>query len=115
MAVFRFSERVTVRRVIVNNTSNYDQEIWAAGCRSAPDFSNGLANALTRCIVRHPPHEPGGGRANYGVGLHSIRFLLVGARPLGAVDVGKIAATPYYSQFYIEAIRFEKVLASPSY
>jgi hypothetical protein len=108
MALFRFSEPVTVRRVIVNNVSNYGQEIWAAGCRGNPDFSQGLANALTRCIVRHPPHQPGGGRANYGVGLHRTRVLLVGARPQGTVDLGKISATPYYSQFYIEAIKIER-------
>lgn len=108
MAVFEFSQAVRVNSIRVDDVSNADRDVWIGACGSAPTFSQGLQAALTPCTVRNRNDDASDGPFTHQVGLSGVRYLLVGARPVGTA-LGRIAAgVPGAAAFFIDSINFTK-------
>jgi hypothetical protein len=107
-ALFSFSEPVDVSQVIVDDVSNFDRSIWAAGGTRAPALDLGLVDAFADFIVVNSPDD----LSSDGVFVHdfgaltNIRYLAVGAPIREEVgDQGPFQAFRR-SQFYINGLGF---------
>jgi hypothetical protein len=108
MAVFEFSRVVQVNSIRVDDASNFDRDIWVAACSSAPTFTQGLTAALAPCAVRNRNDDISDGPFTHRVGLAGVRFLLIGARPVGT-QIGRIRpGVPGGGQFFIDSINFTR-------
>jgi hypothetical protein len=107
MAVFEFSRPVRVSSVGVVRVTNGRRDVWVAGCSSSPALSRGLTNAIRSCTVRNGGDVASGGVLNHSVNLPGVRFLLVGARPVGTA-LGPIRTVPIAGRFLIDSINFTK-------
>jgi hypothetical protein len=105
VATFEFSTAVTVVSLKVARISNFDRDVWVAGCSSAPDLTKSLSANLASCTVKNKNDSGGGGAFTHNVGIAGVRCLLVGARPV--TSLGKITpGVPGPGQFFIDSINF---------
>jgi hypothetical protein len=112
-ALFRFDSPVDVVQVIVDDVSNYDRDIWAAGGNSAPDLSLDLVSAFGDFTVVNSSDDASDGPFIHTFStLQNITFLAVGtALPSTVGDLGPFAQGQPSggSQFYINALNFVKL------
>lgn len=103
-ALFVFSQPVPVKRVTVDDASNFGRAIWAAGGNAAPVFGNGLANAFPGYTILNSPDTASDGLLDHDLsGLGTVKYLVIGSPPSSAVgQVGQI--TPGDSQFFINRL-----------
>jgi hypothetical protein len=108
MALFSFSQAIRINSIKVDDVSNFDRDIWVAGCSSAPNFAQGLVTSLSGCTIRNRNDNASDGPFTHQIGLSGVRHLVVGARPVGR-SIGRIAAgVPGAGMFFIDAINFTK-------
>jgi hypothetical protein len=112
-AIFAFDEPVDIGSVIVDDTSNFDRDIWMATGTNAPDFSAGFLSGISAFTVVNSADDAGDGMFTHPLGAEGISYLLVGAPPvvaLGPLDAGN-------SQFYIDsfsAVAAEQPIEPPN-
>jgi hypothetical protein len=98
--LFSFSQAVDVATVVVDDTSNFSRNIWAAAGNAAPDFSGGFFSAFAPYAVVNSYDDFTDGFFEHVVDFENVTYLAVGATlpesvgPIGPFDAGG-------SQFYI--------------
>ena len=101
-----FPSVVTLNYIDVDDSSNFDRSIWAAGFDGTPDYSRGLTNALQGALVQNSRDD-----ATDGLFRHIFdetfvgSTLLIGAAP--DFDLGNIVGRDRSSSFYITGLGFQ--------
>ncbi len=101
-----FSQAVDVSFIDVDDTSNFNRNIWAVGKNGAFDYSSGLTDAITgeQTVNSQDDASDGPFRHNFSPFL-DITSLLIGSPP--GFDLAGIAGQPVGAQFFITGLGFE--------
>ena len=109
IALFSFSQAIKVNSIKVDDVSNFDRDVWVAGCRVAPNFSQGLVAALSACTIKNKNDNASDGPFTHQVGIAGVRHLVVGARPVGRCSsAGSRPRGAGAGMFFIDTINFTK-------
>ncbi|MCH9671419.1 MAG: hypothetical protein K0U93_08225 [Gammaproteobacteria bacterium] len=102
----QFSTAVDVSFIDVDDASNFDRRIWAAGAPGPVDYSAGLSSAIAGLAVINSSDDATDGPFRHAFApLTGITSLLIGSAP--TVALGSIEAQPRGSQFFITGLGFE--------
>lgn len=107
-ALFSFSTSVDVSQVIVDDVSNFDRSIWAAGGNQLPALEMGLVDGFSGfTVVNSPDNLPSDGVFTHNFSsMTGIRYLAVGTPIREEVGSQGPFAASRQSQFYIDGLGF---------
>ena len=101
-----FPSEVTLNYIDVDDSSNFDRSIWAAGLNGTPDYSMGLTSALQGSLVQNSRDDATDGFFRHVFDESFVgSTLLIGAAP--DFDLGNIVARDRSSSFFITGLGFQ--------